>query len=73
MRLLVLAIVTAVAVACSASNQDDRKAGQPCSTSSECEQGLLCNLDKAPHVCAGMSSIDAPPPDAAIDAHPIHD
>jgi hypothetical protein len=74
MRLLVLALaLVACLAACTGTNLSDRKAGQTCSTSSECENGLLCNLDKDPHVCAGMSSLDAPPPDAAIDAHPLHD
>lgn len=34
-----------------------KKAGQSCTSSSECDKGLLC--DTALHVCAGLGSIDA--------------
>jgi hypothetical protein len=45
-----------------------KHAGQSCTASSECGNGLLCNL--ATHKCAGMGSVDAAiPVDAAkIDA-----
>ena len=51
-----------------------KREGQQCSASSECASGLLCDLAMKPAVCAGKSSLDAPPAmvDAArVDARPI--
>ncbi|MBV8762428.1 MAG: hypothetical protein JO257_34410 [Deltaproteobacteria bacterium] len=52
-----------------------KRQGEACSASSECAGGLLCDLAMKPAVCAGKSSLDAPPVmmiDARkLDAKPI--
>ena len=56
-----------------------KKAGESCTASSECANGLLCDLAMKQPVCSGKSSLDAPPPtvDAArgdakpVDAKPV--
>jgi hypothetical protein len=67
-----LAFVVLLA-ACGTDDTNTKKAGETCSASSECMTGLLCDLDKDPHVCSDMGSLDAGPPDAKIDAHPLRD
>jgi hypothetical protein len=50
-----------------------KKSGEACTSSSECDKGLLCDAVK--HVCADRGSLDAALPDApnltdgGIDAH----
>jgi hypothetical protein len=53
MRIVLFALSLA-AVGCDSSLSP---AGGPCSTSEECEAGLLCDFGKTPHVCASMSSV----------------
>jgi hypothetical protein len=57
-----------------------KRAGESCTASSECDNGLLCDLGQTPAVCADKGSIDAAvdmpdgsdaPIDAAVDAPPI--
>jgi hypothetical protein len=38
-------------------DQPVKRAGQACTSSAECDKGLLCDLGT--HKCAGMSSQDA--------------
>ena len=63
--------------ACSSTSL--KRAGEQCSASSECGNGLLCDLAMKPAVCADKGSLDAPPPMAdgpridakIVDAKPI--
>jgi hypothetical protein len=68
LRGLVLAVLLA---AC--GDQTVKHAGESCTSSAECDKGLLCDLGV--HKCAGMSSqdaavetVDGPP---GVDARPI--
>ena len=84
---MVLAIVVPVAIAIGVAcggGTGLKQAGDTCSASSECDEGLVCDLGADPHVCAGMGTpppppevdappagdggVDAPPVDAAVDA-----
>ncbi|MDB4956006.1 MAG: hypothetical protein JWO36_3575 [Myxococcales bacterium] len=49
-----------------------KKAGDTCTSTSECDKNLLCDVAQTPHVCAAKGSLDAAlVPDAAIsDARP---
>lgn len=52
-----------------------KRAGESCTASSECDNGLLCDLGAQPPVCADKGSIDAAVPmpdgsDAPVDAAP---
>ena len=52
-----------------------KRAGESCTASSECDNGLLCDLGAQPPVCADKGSVDAavPEPDGSdtpIDAAP---
>ncbi len=52
---------------------DDNLAGvgQPCSSSGECAQGLLCDFGRKPHVCEPQETVKGEdlsvPPDLAGD------
>lgn len=63
-----LALATLV---CACGSPTAKKAGQSCTSSSECDKGLLC--DTAQHVCAGMGSVDAAVnvDGALVDGRPI--
>ena len=80
MRRVVLAIVVPVAIAIGVAcgSVGLKKAGESCKTSSECDDGLVCDLGADPHVCAGMGTpppppgVDAPPADTpGVDAPPV--
>ena len=52
-----------------------KRAGETCTASSECDNGLLCDLGAQPAVCADKGSVDAAEPmpdgsDTPIDAAP---
>ena len=59
MRALVSSIAFAMLAACGGDLGGD---GDPCSTSAECDDGLLCDTTQSPAVCAKML---APRPDLA--------
>jgi hypothetical protein len=84
MRRVVLAIgvLFAIAIGVACGSVGLKAAGEGCTTSSECETGLVCDLGADPHVCAEMGhapavvdappEVDAPPVDApAVDAPPV--
>jgi hypothetical protein len=47
-------------------NPTVKAAGEACVASSECGEGLVCDLGHSPAVCAGMLSLDAAAP--VVDA-----
>ena len=67
---LAFAIVLAAVSACGGTSL--KAAGEKCVASSECDQGLLCDLAQPTPVCAG-SGATQPTVDAAVDAHPLID
>jgi hypothetical protein len=70
-RMLALAIV--LFAGCPGNDTSVKKAGEPCMRTSECDEGLLCDLSVDPPVCSSQGVADAAPPDAMIDAHPLRD
>ena len=52
----------AACVLCAACGSDLGQAGDPCTTSAECQEGLLCDTTRAPPTCENMLS---PHPDLA--------
>lgn len=71
MRSIVFALLVASA-ACGGTSLKER--GESCTASSECVEGLVCDLNVPMHVCQPTSTpIDAreDPPDADPDAVPV--
>jgi hypothetical protein len=60
----------AVMLLLSCGGNDLKGNGEACSASSECDVGLVCDLGRDPHVCAGMGT---PPPPPGVDAPDIVD
>jgi len=52
----------AACLLCAACGPDLGSAGDPCSTSADCADGLLCDVTRSPPVCASMLD---PHPDLA--------
>ncbi|MEZ4366994.1 MAG: hypothetical protein R2939_11990 [Kofleriaceae bacterium] len=69
-RLVAAAALALVAGAAGCGERTLKAAGEPCSGSSECAVGLLCDFGQAEPVCAGNSTLpDAQP--ARVDADPM--
>jgi hypothetical protein len=66
MRRALVVILVACGVGCGGPAL--RQAGEPCTSSSECDSGLVCDFGQSPAVCATQSSVaDAPPGMADAD------
>lgn len=67
MRSTLLGLLVALA-ACGGSSA--KRSGESCFASSDCEDGLVCDMGRDPNVCAPTSTImvDAAAPDASDDA-----
>ncbi len=66
MRSTLLGLLLAIA-ACGGSSA--KRNGESCFASSDCEDGLVCDMGRDPQVCAPTSTmVDAAVPDASDDA-----
>ena len=66
MRSTLLGLLLALA-ACGGSSA--KRSGESCFASSDCEDGLVCDMGREPNVCAPTSTmVDAAEPDAGDDA-----
>ena len=67
-----LLLAFSTALGCGGSSL--KEAGEPCSASTECAAGLVCDFGRDPHVCATMSTaLPDAPVEPAVDAPPTPD